>query len=371
MKKHTSLLLTAVLLLSACSSNPYYDPAKPHHRPDGFVNNDSRVVIGDRPWYESLWRRMRGGFVPAEPAGGYEQFARDWSVAVDLERLRQTAGQPRITWLGHSSLLLQVAGRNILIDPQLSDFAGLSRHMLSATRRVPAPLTPEQLPPIDLVLISHNHYDHLDEDTLFRLLAVGQQPRFLVPLGLKPWFAARAIADVKEMDWWDSIDDGPLRIHLTPAQHWSKRSLFDRNTSLWGGFFIETKGDGPPWRFLYTGDTGYSSDFREIRRRLGTVDLLAVPIGAYLPRDFMALAHVDPDGAVQILLDVEARQAIGVHWGAFELSQEAFDQPPADARAALERHGLDPQHLWLLRHGESREIVPNPAASPAQTPDAR
>lgn len=360
-------LLGAVLVLTACTAvNPHYDPARAHHRPDGFVNSDSSRRIGTLPWYDTLWRRLRGDFRPlAPPNGGYERFAAAWSVPVDHAQLRQPSGPAQITWLGHAGLLLQLEGRNILIDPQLSEFAGPLR-LISAPRRVPAPLTPEQLPPIDLVLISHNHYDHLDEATIMRLLAAGQHPRFLVPLGLKPWFDARGIDAVSEMDWWDQVVDGPLRVHLTPAQHWSKRTPFDTNTTLWGGFYIEAGHGGRPWRFLYTGDTGYSADFREIRRRLGAVDLLAVPVGAYLPRDFMAPQHTDPDDAVRILLDVDAAQAIGVHWGTFELTQEAFDQPPRDVLAALRRHRLDTQRMWMLRHGETRTLSGG-AIPPPQT----
>lgn len=350
------LAVPALLLLAACSSvNPHYDVTRAHHRPDGFVNSDSTLKIGDLPWYEPLWRRLRGDFRPfAPPAGGYEQFARTWSVPVDQAQLRAPAAQPRITWLGHATLLLQVGQRNILIDPQLSDFAGPFR-LLSAPRRVPAPLQPEELPPIDIVLISHNHYDHLDRDTIVRLLAAGQRPRFLVPLGIKAWFDELGVGRVTEMDWWDSVTDGELRIHFTPAQHWSKRTPFDTNTTLWGGFAVETD-NSTPWRFLYTGDTGYSADFREIRRRLGAVDLLAVPVGAYLPRDFMAPQHADPDDAVRIMLDVDARQALGVHWGTFELTREAFDQPPHDVAAALRRHRLEGDRLWLFRHGETRSL---------------
>ena len=264
----TPLILAGILLLASCAGvNPHYDATRAHHRPDGFVNSDSARAIGTLPWYAIMWRRLRGDFRPlAPPAGGYDQFAAQWSAPIDLAQLRTPARQARITWLGHASLLLQVAGRNILIDPQLSDYAGPLR-LLSAARRVPAPLRPEDLPPIDFVLISHNHYDHLDEPTIRRLVAAGQRPHFLVPLGVKRWFADLGIDRVREMDWWDELTDGPLRIRFTPAQHWSKRTPFDTNRTLWGGFAVENGDPATPWRFLYTGDTGYSADFREIRRR--------------------------------------------------------------------------------------------------------
>lgn len=358
MKRALATSLLAAALLAACGSiNAHYDRNKAHHRPDGFSNSDASVQIGQFPWYEILWRRMRGDFRPTEePPGGYARFAAEWTAAVNLEKLQKPGLSPQITWLGHAGMLLQVAGQNLLIDPQLSDYAGPAR-LLAAKRRVPPPLTAAELPNIDLVLISHNHYDHLDEDTLLALKAAGQRPTYLVPLGLKTWFEARGLGPVIEMDWWDRHASGPLNIVLTPAQHWSKRTLLDTNASLWGGFHVEAHDDAnPSWRFLYTGDTGYSGDFKEIRRRLGAVDLLAVPVGAYEPRDFMAPQHTNPGDAVQILLDLDATQAIGVHWGTFELTQERFDQPPKDVRAALTARNLPETRLWMLKHGESRTL---------------
>ncbi len=323
-----------------------------------FQNSDPSVVLGRFPWYEMVWRSLRGDFRPtADPQGGYEGFAREWSVPVDRLRLAARPTEPVITWLGHVAMLLQVAGLNILLDPVLAPFAGpLGR--FGAPRRVPAPLAPEDLPPIDCVLISHNHYDHLCSATLRRLREAGQTPRYLVPRGLGPWFRARGMAKVSEMDWWDVIEISPaLRVHFTPAQHWSRRTPWDTNLSGWGGFLVEWSAPGQsPWRFLFPGDTGYSGDFQRIRERLGAVDFLALPIGAYLPRAFMKPMHVSPADAVQLMQDLDAKQAMGVHWGTFLLTQEAFDQPPRDLALALRERGLDAACVWLLRHGETRDI---------------
>lgn len=323
-----------------------------------FSNSDPQVVIGNFPWYEMVWRSLRGDFKPtSDPAGGYEAFAREWSQPVDHARIGQRQTEPVVTWLGHVTVLLQVAGLNILLDPTLAPCAG-PYGRLGAPRRVPAPLTPEELPPIDVVLISHNHYDHLCDATISRLMASGQKPRFFVPQGLKAWFEDRSILHVTEMNWWDGAalsDD--LRLHFTPAQHWSRRTPWDTNASLWGGYMLEwQRAQASAWRFLFPGDTGYSQDFKTVRQRLGAIDFLALPIGAYLPRDFMKPMHVNPADAVQLMLDLGARQAMGVHWGTFMLTQEAFDQPPRDLAAALRARSLATDCVWLMRHGETRAI---------------
>jgi N-acyl-phosphatidylethanolamine-hydrolysing phospholipase D len=336
----------------------------PHHRPGGFGNSDASVVIGDFPWYEMVWRSLRGDFKPkGPPDGGYDSFSRTWSMAPDLARLQQRQQAPVVTWLGHVTVLLQVAGLNILLDPTLAPFAG-PYGKFGAPRRVPAPLAAADLPPIDVVLISHNHYDHLCDATIAALMAAGQTPRFFVPLGLKAWFDSRGIPQVTELDWWQQVelsqsgDQGQqLALHFTPSQHWSRRTPWDTNASLWGGYLLEWQRVGQsPWRFLFPGDTGYSADFTALRQRLGVVDFVALPIGAYLPRDFMRPMHVNPADALRLMRDVGATQAVAVHWGTFMLTQEMFDQPPRDLALALGEQGMAADAVWLMRQGETRTI---------------
>ena len=182
-------------------------PPKPsHHREVGFANSDPSVVIGNFPWYEMVWRSLRGDFKPlSSPQNGYAMFAKEWSVAVDHERIAIRQIEPVVTWLGHVSVLLQVGRLNVLTDPTLADFAG-PYGRFGAPRMVPAPLRGDMLPPIDVLLISHNHYDHLCDATIAAMVASGQKPQIFVPLGLKAWFDARSIPNVTELDWWDHAD---------------------------------------------------------------------------------------------------------------------------------------------------------------------
>ena len=353
----------AMFALGGCvSQNPHFKADRAHHTPIGFTNNDVTVVqAGQYPWYEIVWRNLRGDFRPAaEPAGGYEAFARAWSMAPDRALLAQRHDAPVVTWLGHATILLQVGGLNILTDPQFSLRAGPTS-WLGPQRHVPPVLRVDDLPPIDLILISHNHYDHLDRPSVEALVASGKRqgmaPRFVVPLGVKPWFDDLGIDGVTEVDWWDTqLAEGAstVRLHFVPAQHWSKRTLFDTNASLWGGFVVERAG----WRFLFTGDTGYSADYKEIRRRLGSMDFVAVPVGAYEPRDFMLPQHTNPDDALQIALDLEAKLGMGIHWGTFGMTREPLDQPPKDLATALKKRALPEGWIRLLRHGESVRPAP-------------
>jgi L-ascorbate metabolism protein UlaG (beta-lactamase superfamily) len=205
------------------------------------------------------------------------------------------------------------------------------------------------------VLVSHNHYDHLDVDSVKRLAARPEgSPLFLVPLGLKAWFAGIGITRVEELDWWESRAEGPLRFTLVPVQHWSKRTPWDTNHTLWGGWIVE--GDG--LKVIHTGDLGYSKDAQDIGERAGPFDFAMIPIGAYAPRWFMKTMHIDPSEAVQVRADLRARHAVGMHWGTFEnLTDEPMDEPPrilAEKRAAA---GLAPEDFDVMMVGETRTIT--------------
>lgn len=344
-----ALLLACLILawLPGCADTYVRQPGKPHHGPDGFRNNPPHAEAATGFWRWQWQRRQEGK--PPLPAAGYPVVGR---VEPDLPFLHHNRDTPTATWINHASVLFQVGGLNIVTDPIWSDRA--SPVTFAGPRRRAAPgLTVEQLPRIDVVLISHNHYDHLDRASVHALAErADRQTLFLVPLGLKAWFEAEGLHNVQELDWWERHRIGNVDFHFAPAQHWSKRSLFDRNQTLWGSWVIA---DGRR-RICFVGDTGYSADFRTIRDRLGPVDLAALPIGAYLPRWFMAPQHVDPAEAVRIHQDLGAAQSLAIHWGTFEMADEALDQPPRDLAAALAAAGLPPEIFRVLRHGETLRI---------------
>ena len=244
---------------------------------------------------------------------------------------------------------MHVDGVNLLTDPHWGDRA--SPLSWAGPRRLSRPGVPfESLPPIHAVVISHDHYDHLDVATVKRL-AAAHDPLFLVPLGFGRWFAEQGIARVEELDWWQESLVRGVRVVCAPAQHWAQRSPFDLNRRLWASWAVV----GPSGRRLYfSGDTGYFEGFREIGRRLGPFDVAALAIGAYLPRALMRPHHVDPEEAVQAFVDLQAQVMLGVHWGTFDLGEEAPDEPPRRMLAELERRQLPRERGWVLRMGETR-----------------
>lgn len=218
---------------------------------------------------------------------------------------------------------------------------------------MPPALSLSELPHIDMVLISHNHYDHLDLDSVLALNAQsGGPPLFMVPLGVKPWMQAQGIKNVRELDWWQNENVAGIELSLVPVQHWSAHSITDRFETLWGGWIARTdKKNSKPFILFFSSDTGYSKDFADIHRRFGAVNLALIPIGAYEPRWFMQRQHVNPAEAVQIHQDLHAKQSLGIHWGTFELTDESLDEAPHALTQAVRAASLAPEAFVVLRHG--------------------
>ncbi|HEV8472992.1 MAG TPA: MBL fold metallo-hydrolase [Methylomirabilota bacterium] len=269
-------------------------------------------------------------------------------VANDGAALRDNRAAPTLTWVGHSTLLVQLDGVNVLTDPHWSPRA--SPVSFAGPRRVMPPgLRFEDLPPVHVVVISHDHYDHLDVATVTRL-AQSHRPRFLVPLGFKAWFADLGITDVEELDWWQARRVGGVTFTCVPAQHFSGRTLFDRNRRLWSGWTIASRDR----RLYFAGDTAYNPALKEIGERLGPFDVAALPIGAYLPPVIMKAGHTTPEEALRLFADVRGRLFVPIHWGTFDLTEEPLEEPPRRLMAEAERLGLGPDRVWVLKHGESR-----------------
>jgi N-acyl-phosphatidylethanolamine-hydrolysing phospholipase D len=349
--------LCAALGAGCTTVNPDYDPSRPHHRPQGFVNNYGPA--GGRPFSDLVkWvsERSRDGLPkpPSTHVDGYD-FP---SVRPDLAFLRANREQVTATWIGHATVLLQLGGVNVLTDPHFSERA-FPVQWSGPKRLGPLPVRLDELPRIDLVVISHNHYDHLDLDTVTALeRQPGGGPLFAAPLGVDRWLKAQGVARVERFDWWDEKKLLGLDVHMVPVQHWSARSFWDRNETLWGGWVLKT----PGFSFFFTGDTGYSKDFKDIGERFGGFDLAAIPVGAYMPRWFMKEQHVDPEEAVAIHRDVKARRSIGIHWGTFELTDESLDEPIGALPAARKKLGVPEDEFVLFKHGETRVYPQNAGA---------
>jgi L-ascorbate metabolism protein UlaG (beta-lactamase superfamily) len=256
-----------------------------------------------------------------------------------------------VTFVGHATFLIQTAAANVLIDPVYSRRA--SPLPFAGPRRARAPgVRFDDLPPISLVLLSHNHYDHCDLGTL-QLLERRFHPTVVTPHGNGRLLRAAGIRRIEEIDWWERASTVPIPVTLTPAQHFSARHVFDRNRALWGGFLIEAGGH----RILHAGDSGYGSHFLEIAARLGPIDLALIPIGAYEPRWFMKDIHLNPAEAVQAHLDLAARRSIAMHFGTFQLTPEGMEEPALQLAHALRERGVAAERFRAMEVGESVSLA--------------
>lgn len=269
------------------------------------------------------------------------------------ERSRHLA----ITWIGHSSFLIQCDGLNILTDPMWS--ARASPVTFAGPRRLVPPAIPlRDLPPIDVTLISHDHYDHLDDGTIRALTARFPRMRWFAPLGVAPFLRRRGAALVKEMDWWEEHEATGAVFGCTPAQHFSGRYPWNRDSTLWCGWTIAFPGA----RVFFAGDTALHPDFGQIAARFGPFDMAILPIGAYEPRWFMRTVHMTPEDSVAAFRELVATDRrdrcvmVASHWGTFKLTDEPVMEPVRLARDSWSASGLSPDQLWILAHGETRKV---------------
>ncbi len=266
------------------------------------------------------------------------------------EALLAPANPLRLTWIGHATALVQRPGLNLITDPVFADRAS-PLPFAGPERETPLPLTLDDLPPIDVVLLSHNHYDHLDRDAV-RTLHRRDAPLFVAPLGVGALLRRWGLTRVLEFDWWQYVDLDGMRLNATPARHFSGRGLTDRNRTLWAGWYLSFD-DG--LRFYFAGDSGYAPLFTEIREHFGPPDLALIPIGAYLPRWLMAEVHVDPEEAARAVRDLDTRHVVPIHWGTFDLAEEPLHEPPVLFRRHTDALGLT-ERIHILDVGGRFEL---------------
>lgn len=260
---------------------------------------------------------------------------------IEIKKPIETKHDVRITWLGHSGWLLQLNGFNILIDPVLSKKLGA---VVRSQARFEAPV--DALPKIDLVLISHDHYDHLSKRLLKKI-----NTRVIAGVGTGALLKSKKLQSI-ELKWWETFQIDKLKITFVPSQHGSRRGILDVNRRLWGGFIIEMGGIC----LYHAGDTAYFSGFKEINKRFNNIDVAFLPIGGYCPEQQRRKSHLTPEQAVQAYLDLDAKYLFPMHWGSFRMSDEPLDEPPKRLEAEWKRRKISHKKLAIMAVGESKTV---------------
>ena len=346
------LLLVPALVVGASEASPQQSVAAALPTPGIVAGLTAAPRLGSTfrnldPDYRraSLWTRARSVILGGTWLVGEHRVVALPAARPDLTVLRANSSRPTVTWIGHSTLLVQLDGITFLTDPIWASRSGPFSGLLGVGRYTPPPIAFDDLPRIDFVLISHDHYDHLDELTV-RRLAHTFDPRFVVPLGIKSWLRDRGITNVVELNWGESVNVVGLTVVCTPAQHGSGRTLVDQGRRLWASWAVLGSK-----RFYFAGDTGYNRHFRDIGEALGPFDLAALPIGSYTPRAIARPVHISPEEALQAWLDLQATKFLGIHWGTFALAREPYDEPPRRIAEEVGRRHLDPASVWILKPG--------------------
>jgi N-acyl-phosphatidylethanolamine-hydrolysing phospholipase D len=352
-KKYIITILVFTMLVACSSTSSEYsnkislDNKPPHHTSNGYQNHPFIETAAPKGIIFYIRRAWDSLFAPDIPDG---------HKLTELEsiKLLNSIDSDRVTWLGHASFLITTSGMTILTDPFLSKFAS-PVSWAGPNRFVNLPIPINKLPSIDIVIVSHNHYDHLDDKTV-RTLENKNKIHVVVPLGLKSFFTERGYNKVTELDWGQSVSVEGIKITAEPSVHDSARSTSDHNETLWASWVIESFQK----RILFIGDTGYSETiFNFIGDKYDSFDFAILPIGAYEPRELLWMSHVTPEEAVSIGIDVRAKTLIPSHWGTINsLSDEPLFEPPIRFLNAGRDSGFSDKDLWIMKVGETKSMAP-------------
>ncbi len=345
-------LLVGLMLLGclAFSAPPYVGAPSDHFNGEQFFNPGDGNDRSFGRFLHWMWTREPGAWL-------------DWVDVPQGEKPPSHVGEGnlRATFVNHSTVLIQMDGLNILTDPVWAERIGPLPWLAGPKRHRPPGIAFDDLPHIDVVLISHNHYDHLNLPTLKRL-ALAHRPVFIVPLGNKALLEAGGIAPAFDLDWWDERAlSSEVTVTAVPARHFSSRGLCDRNRTLWAGFVIQ----GPSGVVYFAGDTAWGEHIPEIRERFGPPRLALLPIGAFMPKWFMSRAHLSPAQTMRAHRELEAGTSIATHFGTFRLGDDGMFTPVEESFRAMDKQGISPVHFWVMENGQGREIPPLAKDDPA------
>jgi len=342
------LLAFILPIASGCSPSNSHAEGTPYHHVEGGFRNPS-----GSPEYAGTWKdtftaftdRMMEGITGYAPTLSPEYILTSENVQKGVAQIK---GKDALTWLGHATFLINLDGKTILTDPFLTEYAtGIPP--FGPKRATPPALNIGELPQIDILVVSHNHYDHLDAETV-EALPKKDRIHVIVPLGLGAFFTERGYPLVTELDWYDTTEVGGIVVTATPSIHHSGRNLFDRNATLWAGYAFKTNRK----QVFFCSDSAYGPVYAEIARMIGPVDYALLPIGVYEPRRRMKSHHMNPADTLMVAQDLHANTVVAMHWGTIRLSDEPFEEPPRRFREIADENGYTEGTAWILKIGESR-----------------
>lgn len=338
----TGILVAALFVVDKMLAAPkYIEDDSDHFDGKKFVNPDE---AGTHKYWEVLKWWLGGN-----NKGPWEQYEKEDLPDSPAPPTSVNNKEHRITFINHATFLIQIDGQNILTDPVWS-FRASPYQWIGPKRKRPAGIDLDNLPPIDTVLLSHNHYDHLDINAV-KYLQKKFDPQFIVPLGVERYLHSQGVDKTIRMDWWDKYGLGnKTKVTAVPARHFSGRGLFDRNKTLWCGYVIENASGG---NIYFAGDTGYGSFFEEISQKLAPISTAILPIGAYKPRWFMEAIHMSPEEAVKAHQDLQSQNSIAMHFGTFPMADDGMYEPLEDLNKARQKYNVSSDEFFSLQHGET------------------